>query len=49
MTPLLSPPAIKDPLPKAAARFLRWWDKLTAKQKMDWATRKWSPLYRRRK
>jgi hypothetical protein len=33
----------------AAQRFLRWWDKLTARQKMAYATRRWNPLYRRRK
>jgi hypothetical protein len=34
MTPLLSPPAIKDPLPKAAARRLKAWSRMTSKQKL---------------
>jgi hypothetical protein len=34
MTPLISPPAIKDPLPKAAARRLKAWSKMSSKQKL---------------
>jgi hypothetical protein len=31
---LLSPPAIKDPLPKAAQRRLKAWAKMSSKQKL---------------
>lgn len=33
----------------AAQRFMKRWVKMTAKQKMAWATRRWSKLYRGRK